>query len=870
MTRHPENNHYPLPETPSVEILATPELTSVETEAISTRANIRRRQFDLKKSLLNLGDTAKDARYTTIIQNVYQEMDGVEKNDAESSADNLILQATILHQKAEKMEEIDSRHAAYLYAQAAKLEIAGGKDAKETLTKASQCIEATRDFVKTNPSHLLPQAILLGIEKKLLSNLPLPDQEKIAFAGQNNKELLKQYSLVLSEAEREKFLASLSNEQREDTSIILDYTVSEFLPEQFAQTELEQTQRTAILERSAETLEQLLSKSDEGAENDVILTVQTLTRLRGEDSLRKITEAWSIGLIKAQNPEQQLRRYDYTAKVLEELLAADVVKGGVLAMKFLGKKDLPPILFKQFFERLLKEKILTDKADKLFIFDTNWPFLKKLIAQYPNQFNTVIDTLAQIYDYKPAENAAEIFQALQDLDSITPIIFERYRRTDAKGKKELAKKIKELKPNFFRNQPIKNILSREDQEILAEMVYLSYKPVGMNFGDVEKFIKKLADHTEDLDGFNFPADGYQFVLEQGKHYALKPGEKLDQKKLKSYRELFVGKAPQTEDETTGVSKILEKVAKAGSDFETKDLSALLGLMGADQPVRNFLERSNNLTAKNSYNYLNELKEILGVYFSDNYWERLKNFLGANPKIEGRVLKILSSGDRQETLKKKLAKDGESINWETVATREEASKALSVFIQTKVLKLIREEIARMSNKFVESENEGEAQSESKRKLKAYISKNVGSFFAKASAGICTAQDVSLFERQDHFHINIVENEQTVQGNIQAYVINDPAGGKSLVLRGFNPNSAFLEKIDAGAFCEAVLKIAKQFQKDNGLTHVYITEHLSGWHALSNREAVAQYLQKRYVKEKKEKQFTLQIASSQNVNRIYETS
>ena len=233
-----------------------------------------------------------------------------------------------------------------------------------------------------------------------------------------------------------------------------------------------------------------------------------------------------------------------------------------------------------------------------------------------------------------------------------------------------------------------------------------------------------------------------------------------------------------------------------------------------------------------------------------------------------MLKILSSGDRQETLKKKLAKDGEEINWKTVATREEASKALSVFIQTKVLKLIREEIARMSNKFVESEDEGEAQSESKKKLKAYISKNVGSFFAKASAGICTSGDVSLFERKDHFHINIVENEQTVQGNIQAYVINDPSSGKSLVLRGFNPNSAFLDKIDAGAFCEAVLKIAKQFQKDNGLTHVYITEHLSGWHALSNREAVAQYLRKRYVKEKKEKRFTLQISSSTNVGHIYE--
>lgn len=869
MTRNPEN-YFPPPEMQSVEILETPELTPAETEAIATRANIRRRQFDLKKNLADLGDIANDARYTAIIQRVYQEMGGEGKSNREDSADNLISQASILRQKAEKAEKIDSRHAAYLYAQAAKLEIACGKDAKEAMTKASQCIEATKNFVKTNPSHLLPQAILLGIERKMQGDLPLPDKEKIAKASQNNKGLQKEYSLILPEGERRDFFAFVPEEQREKISIAFDHSVSEFLPEQFTQTEPEQAQRKAILERSAETLERLLFESGDGASENVLLVVQTLTRLRGEDSLRSLAEAGAKGLIKAQNPEQQDRRYKYAAEVLEELLGADVDKGGILAMKFLGKKDLPPILFKQFFERLLKEKTLTAKAEKYFTKETNWPFLKKLIAQYPNQFNTVVDTLTQISDYNPAKNEAEVFQALHDLESITPIIFERYRRADARGKKELARKIKELKPKFFRNQPIRNILPGKDREILAEMVYLAYQPVDMSFQNVQGFIERLHDHTEDLKEFNFPEDGYQFVMERGKHYALKSGERLESEKLRSFRELFTGKAPQSEEEAVAVGKILEKVAKAGSDFETKDLSALLGLMGADQPVRGFLGRSNSLTSENFYTYLNEIKELLGVYFSDNYWERLKNFLGANPKVEGRVLKILSSEDRQKTLRKKLAKDGEEINWKNVAEREEASKVLSAFIQTKVLKLIREEIARMANKFTESEDEGGARVESGRKLKAFISKNVGSFFAKASAGICTAQDVSLFEREDHFHINIVENEQTVRGNIQAYIINDPAGGRSLVLRGFNPNSAFLEKIDPGAFCEAVLKIARQFQKDNELTHVYITEHLSGWHALSNREAVSQYLQKRYVKEKKEKRFTLQITSSQSVNHIYEVS
>lgn len=866
MTRHEGINFPPSPESPKIDALVVPELTLAEVESINARANIRRRQFDLRKSLADLGDISKDERYTVIIQNVYQEMGGETK--IEGSTDDFALQATVLRQKAKRAEGLDLRHAAYLYAQAAKLELACGKDAKEDMAKADRCIEATKDFVKNNPSHLLPQAILLGIEKRSLVDLSALSKEKIATASQNNEGLLRQYSLILPEEERENFLALMPAEQRKRASIILDHTVSEFLPEQFTQTDLEQAQRTAILERSANAAEQLLSESGENTGDNVVLTVQTLIRLRGEDGLRRLSEVGSTGLVKALNPEQQIRRYEYTAQVINEFLLADAAKGGALAMKFLGRKDLPPRLFKTFFEKLLEARVLTEKARLFFNDEKNWSFLKKLIAQYPNQFNTVIDTLSQIHDYNPAEHEAEVFQALNDLDSITPIIFERYRRTDAKGKKELAKKIKELKPGFFRNQPIRDVLPREDREILAEMVYLAYRPVGMSFGDVQKFIEKLDDRTEDIEKFNFPENGYDFIMEGGRKFALKPGERLDREKLQSYRELFIGKVPQSEEEALEVSKLLERVVKAGSDFETKDLSILLSVMGADQPVRNFLERSKNLTQENYYTYLNELKELLGVYFSDNYQERLENFLSANPKAEGRILKILSSPDRQAVLRKKLAKDGEDINWGIVTTREEAAKAMAVFIQTKVLKLIREEIARMANKFVGSETGEETQQDGKRKLRAYISKNVGSFFAKASAGICTAQDIPLFEREDHFHINIVENEQTVQGNIQAYIISDPDGGRSLVLRGFNPNTAFLDKIDAGAFCEAVLKVARQFQKDNNLAHVYITESLAGWHALSNREAVAQYLQKRYVKEKKERRFTLQIASSTSVGRIYE--
>jgi hypothetical protein len=64
----------------------------------------------------------------------------------------------------------------------------------------------------------------------------------------------------------------------------------------------------------------------------------------------------------------------------------------------------------------------------------------------------------------------------------------------------------------------------------------------------------------------------------------------------------------------------------------------------------------------------------------------------------------------------------------------------------------------------------------------------------------------------------------------------------------------------------LDIAKQFQEANGLGGIYITEQ-GGWHALSNREQVAQYLMNRYINRRSGMPLSLQVASNHTVSTIY---
>lgn len=840
-----------------------------EKSAIEMRAEARIKTQKLKIQALNLEipQTSEiKETYEKTKQMVFKEASGEITETEKKSEEELSNEVSRLIAKADKKRKIAPDLSAYLYAEAAKYQEIAGKEFDISFNKANECLKKLPDDFYNSPSSLLPDAILLGISKRQIEKNPLPAKEKIAKNIINDTKLLQDYSLVLPEEERDEFLKLISEEKRKTVSIAMDRAASRVLKDKHIGSELEIKQREEIQKRSEKELSNFLNLSGNETMLYVKMLSQTISELGGDDSAKLLKELGEKGLARGKSAEENKERIWKSARIVRELALLDQNKGSNLAMKFMGKPDLPDHLWLFAAKQMIVGGFMTEKLNKYLEDKNNLSFLKKLIGQYPNQFNTVIDTLSQISNYSLPKNEKEIFSAIEDLESLTPIIYNRYRTADDAGKKELAGKIKELKPKFFQNQPIGEILKKEDKDILAEMVYLAYKPIGMDFQQVKKYLNQLEDRTDDLENYKFPLEGYDFGLENKKSFSLREEEKMDYRQLASFKEMLAGEYPQKEEQAKQFSSLLQRLSKAGTDFSSEELKSLFSVIGADELVRNFLEKYKRVDEQHGYGYLNELKEILGVYFKDNYSARLANFFGANPESQSKLVKILSNEPRQKTFQKKLDNEKE-IDWKNVlSSPQELAKILSDFIFSRVIKSIREEISKNFNKFEEREG-GETVVASKSNLKAYISKNVGSFFAKASAGICTAEDVELFNREDHFHINIVEDENYIRGNIQAYIISD-GGKENLVLRGFNPNTDFLDKINPKIFCEKVIEIAKKFARDNKIDRVYITEDLGGWHALSNRQNVQGYLIDRYKKEKNRRSYHLQIASSQSVDSIYQ--
>ena len=94
----------------------------------------------------------------------------------------------------------------------------------------------------------------------------------------------------------------------------------------------------------------------------------------------------------------------------------------------------------------------------------------------------------------------------------------------------------------------------------------------------------------------------------------------------------------------------------------------------------------------------------------------------------------------------------------MSDKKEIARLITIFLDTSILNSSKEAINKNVNRF--TTEDGRTGITTRKDLRAYISKNIGSFFAKASAGICTSENIPLFSMENHFHINIVEGEDSV--------------------------------------------------------------------------------------------------------------
>lgn len=577
--------------------------------------------------------------------------------------------------------------------------------------------------------------------------------------------------------------------------------------------------------------------------------------LHEPESVRFLIRFMGIGTARNHHQKKEVlmaahalhrKRKEVRWRIVDAMIEHDIPGAG--AMPEIQSKETPLRVVKHFMGKLVAKGVL-DKHTTQYLTKECLPYIRRLLAQHQNQFNTTMEVVHKKKKQLKTQDWANVVMLMDKVGVITPGIYSKAEALDFDPQRleELAVEIAEMKEGIFSNKPIGSHITGE---LFAELVWIAYQPANMSLSDVERLGSRVQDCSHHLDGYTVSPNGYKLDLLGNRKMHLRKGAKLaTPRNICRHRTTADRDIPLdasgisfTFDPARILTRRLCEVGRLKMDkIDLSDVYAVMEEHAFAQEALHACRIANNDDAR--YRALRQNQEALGVYLEDN--------------LEVAVLKLLEScQDRTSKmvsgLVKSLKKHGRRIairnqlGLEIDDSKPDKEVAAAVITQAilrkfKPLQEARRTMAADVKKFVTDRGE-EVGSEDTR-LRAVISKNRASFFAKASAGICTAQNIGLFQREDHFHINLIDdNAERCVGNVQAYIIKHE-GQDYLLLRGLNPSTKLLKEVDVASLCEAIIEVGKRFAHENKLAGVMLSEQ-GGFLALSNRSEVTSYIGKAY--------------------------
>ncbi len=342
---------------PNLEKVQTNVLTSEESQAIHLRADLRRRAQDLKISGLNLerpGATeAMKMRDEATLARVRSEAEGTEEiQQGNITGGEALREARWLKIKARAARF--PNEAAFNMAEATRLDFVSGADPAYGIEETKKFLASAEKmgFAKTSPGSLLPDAILLGVQKRLLGNAALPNKEKIAQAILTDRKLLADYALVLPEVERSDFLALLPDDVRRQVAIQLDEASTKVLHQSVVERGTEEDkQRKELRLRVYQEMQKVMQDSKKTDKKIAGALARAMSRLGGDARLLLL----ELARDEMEKDLEAGKEQDYLPHVVGILLKEfDDWRVNDIALQMVGDENAKPAFAKNLLLRLIK------------------------------------------------------------------------------------------------------------------------------------------------------------------------------------------------------------------------------------------------------------------------------------------------------------------------------------------------------------------------------------------------------------------------------------------------------------------------------------------------------------------------------------
>lgn len=534
-------------------------------------------------------------------------------------------------------------------------------------------------------------------------------------------------------------------------------------------------------------------------------------------------------------------------------------------------------------------------------------FFKRILNEKPSSFNSCIAAFASI-DAKDVDRVIteplyneRLLKATKEFGNITPSLITAYiMNPNENAREEYREKVVNFRRDIHRNVPIKYLAEGPGGlDFLADMIALTFPSTNIN--QIKADLSRLSDQCEQVANLQIREQGYQgqIVSKEKEAFLRDPNKKIDEGVINLIKVIFADQQTpeylaKGGDEKFAAEGWARLLVEAGSTNQNqlfdKDLNQVIACsrVSLGDKMAFFAEKmagdTSQVSAKNTL--LNKAKELFGIYYKDNAPAAIETFLTSHVEQANSLLAILSA-KRLGSLEKNIANnkamsEEDRLDFKEIISglRQSASNPeqkinllarLLAFMTERSIFAggagLRKAVSKESQKIVLKDKEGQ-EIDPNLIMTGYISKNAASFFAKNTAGVCTAGDFELFNRPDHFHVNLVNQEGIVLGNIQGYqFVKD--GQPALLFRGFNPSDSFVSSANAEILCDQMVDMVKQIAADNNINQVFIPLQTT-WHPLTNRAGlgeVADYFAKNFYRPEKAENFSFEIRLGKIITDFY---
>ena len=536
-------------------------------------------------------------------------------------------------------------------------------------------------------------------------------------------------------------------------------------------------------------------------------------------------------------------------------------------------------------------------------------FFKKILNEKPSSFNSCVDAFNLIGSENVDQVVSEplyterLLEAIEEFGNITPSLVTAYiLNPNEHAQEEYREKVHNFRRDVHHNVPIKPLAEGIGGiDFLADMIAMTFP--GTNYEQIKKDLVVLEDRCADIADLKIREKGYQGKIVSGEKIAqLKDENKpIEEGVINLIKVIFADQQEETYLKQggdvnlafQGWARLLVEAGATNQEVLFKDnLPEVIACsrVSLGDKLAMFAEKiagdTSQLSAKNDV--LNKAKELFGIYYKDNASEAITLFLEQHQE-QARTLLGRLSEKKLNALEKNIA-NSKSISEESRANfktiienlrdkelaEAERTKSLAQLLAFMTERSIfagpvglRKKVSKETDKIVLKDKTGQ-EVDPDLIMTGYLNKNVASYFAKNTAGVCTAGNQELFNRPDHFHVNLVNRKGIVVGNIQGYRLmldDQPA----IIFRGFNPSTSIISATNAEMLCDQMLDMVKQIAKDNNISQVFIPEQDS-WHPLSNRvgEGVDKYFVNKFYRPENKVSFPFAITSIKTVNTFYRIS